>query len=195
LRKILPVLAVIVFGLVFGRAAHAQVQVFGGYSYLHLGSVSAQTTLDCPGVGCPITTTTTIHLNLNGWEASASFNPVPVFGFTADFAGNYGTLDASTVHMQTYLFGPQVHFPGPISPFAHVLFGDAHEAIGNGSSGATEVTGSSANAFAIAAGGGLDIKLVPFVSLRVIQIDDLITRFGSATQHQPRASAGLVIHF
>jgi hypothetical protein len=187
------VLAVIVFGLVFGRAAHAQVQIFGGYSYLR-PSVTLQPFAACP-VGelppCPSNPAETTHLNLNGWEVSASFNPVPVFGFTADFAGNYGTLEGSTVHMQTYLFGPQVHFPGPISPFAHVLFGDARETFG----ASEAISPSVANAFAMAAGGGLDVKLVPFVSLRVIQIDDVITRFGSTTQHQPRASAGLVIHF
>jgi hypothetical protein len=190
MRKYLLAFMAVLSGLLFAGTAHAQVQIFGGYSYLR-PAVNSQTIFFCPGVGCPQTSTTTMHLNLNGWEASASFNPVRLFGFTADFAGNYGTFEGSTVHVQTYLFGPQVRFPGPISPFAHVLFGDAHETLGASESFAP----ASANAFAIAAGGGLDIKLVPFVSLRVIQVDDLITRFGSATQHQPRASAGLVIHF
>jgi hypothetical protein len=190
MRKSLLPLLIVVLGLLFTGRAQAQVQISGGYSYLR-PAVNSQTIFFCPGVGCPQTSTTTTHLNLNGWEASASFNPFPVFGFTADFAGNYGTFEGSTVHVQTYMFGPQVRFPGPISPFAHVLFGGAHESLGASDTFAP----GSANAFAMAAGGGLDIKLIPFVSLRVIQIDDLITRFGSGTQHQPRASAGLVIHF
>lgn len=191
LRRTLPVRAVIIFGLLFGPAAHAQVQIFGGYSYLR-PNVTVQPFAECPvGALPPCPSLETAHLNLNGWEASASFNPVPVFGFAADFAGDYGAFEGSTVHVQTYLFGPQVRFPGPISPFVHALFGDAHETVG----ASEAISPSVANAFAMAAGGGLDVKLVPFVSLRVIQIDDLITRFGSATQHQPRASAGLVIHF
>lgn len=173
--------------------AKAQVQIFGGYSYVR-PTVNVQTTVPCPGPTCPVTTTST-HFNLNGWEAAGSFNPIPVFGFTADFAGNYGTVQGSTLHMQTYLFGPQVHLPGSVSPFVHALGGIAHETIAGSSNSVPVVLPYSANSFAAAVGGGIDIKVVPFVSLRVIQIDDVITRFGSATQHQPRASAGIVIHF
>jgi hypothetical protein len=189
MRKTLLAFTVVILGLVFAGPAQAQVQLFGGYSYLR-PSVTTQPSV-CPLGELPPCPAETTHLNLNGWDASASFDPMPVFGFTADFGGNYGTFQGSTIHVQTYMFGPQVRFPGPISPFTHVLFGGAHETIGASGS----VSASSANAFAAAAGGGLDIKLVPFVSLRVIQIDEVITRFGSTTQHQPRASAGFVIHF
>jgi hypothetical protein len=193
MRNAVLAVTAVLSGLLFAGPAHAQVQLFGGFSYMRQ-STTTPTGIACPAALPPlpcVTMTQTTHLNLNGWDASASFNPLPVFGFTADFGGNYGTFQGSTVHVQTYMFGPQVRFPGPISPFAHVLFGAAHETIGAGGS----VSASSANAFAAAVGGGLDIKLVPFISLRVIQIDDVMTRFGSATQHQPRASAGLVIHF
>jgi len=37
--------------------------------------------------------------------------------------------------------------------------------------------------------------VAPFVSVRPIQIDYLLTRFSSATQSQPRVSAGVVFHF
>lgn len=193
MRKASLAFITVLSSLFFARAAHAQVQIFGGYSYLR-PSATLVTGIACPTTLPPsscVTMAESTHLNLNGWEASASFNPLPVFGFTADFAGNYGTLEGSTVHVQTYMFGPQVHFPGPIAPFAHAVFGGAHETIGASES----LAASSANAFAAAVGGGIDVKLAPFVSLRLVQVDEVITRFGSATQHQPRASAGLVIHF
>ncbi|MGB6357670.1 MAG: hypothetical protein WBF30_02730, partial [Candidatus Acidiferrales bacterium] len=67
----------------------------------------------------------------------------------------------------------------------------AHESVGSNGS-ALPFTD---NALAAAVGGGIDVKVVPFVSLRVIQLDYLVTRFGSTTQNQPRASAGIVVHF
>lgn len=184
MRKALLVLTIIFSGLLFASTTHAQVQIFGGYSYLR-PSVAV-----CP-VGAPTPCSITTHPNLNGWEASGTYNPFHVLGFTADFGGNYGTVAGSTIHVQTYLFGPQVHFPGPVSPFAHVLVGAAHESVGSNGS-ALPFTD---NALAAAVGGGIDVKVVPFVSLRVIQLDYLITRFGSTTQNQPRASAGIVVHF
>jgi hypothetical protein len=81
----------------------------------------------------------------------------------------------------------------------HALVGGAHEAIG---SGITPVTGFSAsvlptsgNAFATAIGGGIDLRVAPFLSVRPIQLDYLPTHFNSTTQNQPRVSAGLVIRF
>jgi hypothetical protein len=88
-------------------------------------------------------------------------------------------------HLKTYLFGPQVRFPGPISPFAHFLVGAAHESIG----------GATQDAFSTAVGVGMDIKVLPFISIRPIQFDYLLTHFNSTTQNQPRVSAGLVVHF
>jgi hypothetical protein len=44
-------------------------------------------------------------------------------------------------------------------------------------------------------GGGLDLKVLPFISLRPIQIDYLLTHFNSKTQNQLRISAGIVLRF
>lgn len=175
--------------------AQDTVQIFGGYSYLR-PSVSIDSFVACPVgvtppcVGNPGTLNT--HPNLNGWELSGTYNFRDWLGGTADFSGHYGTDQGSSVHYQTYLFGPQVHLPGPVSPFAHVLIGGAHESISTGSGNAVSGSGS---AFAIAAGAGIDIHAAPFLSVRVFQIDYLVTRFGSATQSQPRLSAGIVLHF
>src|SRR5216117_3721807 len=48
---------------------------------------------------------------------------------------------------------------------------------------------------AAAAGAGVDMKIFPFVSVRLFQLDYLRTRLHGATQNQPRVSAGIVIHF
>ncbi len=187
------------FALLAGTAyAQNTVQLFGGYSYM-LAPVHESETVQgaCP-VGtlppCPLETFTLGgHPNLNGWELSGTYNPNKWLGATADFSRRDGSVEGSSVHMQTYLFGPQIRFPGPVSPFAHVLFGVAHETVG-----ANSILGFNAvsyDAFAAAVGAGIDIKVAWHLSLRAIQLDYVVTRFDSATQSDARASAGIVLHF
>jgi hypothetical protein len=54
---------------------------------------------------------------------------------------------------------------------------------------------NSNSAFATAFGAGIDLKLIPHVWVRPIQIDYLVTRLHSDTQNQARVSAGIVLHF
>ncbi len=105
-----------------------------------------------------------------------------------------GSFQGANAHLKTYLFGPQLRFPGPVSPFAHFLVGGAHESINAGTT-PVFITGPTQNAFATALGVGIDLKVLPFLSIRPIQIDYLLTHFNSTTQNQPRASAGLVLRF
>jgi hypothetical protein len=196
MRKSLLLLAFFSFGLFFAGTTPAQtVQIFGGYSYLR-PSVTLQSDAVCPlGIVPPCPGTPgklDVHPNLNGWELSGTWNMYKWLGATADFSGHYGSDHGASIHYQTYLFGPQVHLPGPVSPFAHVLIGAAHQGIGTGING---IIAESGTAFAVAAGAGIDIHLAPFIAFRAIQLDYLVTRFNSSTQSQPRVSAGLVLHF
>lgn len=173
--------------------AQDRIQLFGGYSYVR-GSVPVTETSLCPEGTCPITTSN--HgANLNGWELSATYKPGHVLGYTADFSGHYGTTQGASTHLQTYLFGPQLSFPGPVSPFVHGLIGGAHESVGSGSSGANVTIPTSRGGFAAALGAGIDLKVLPFISLRPIQLDYLWTTFHGGTQSQPRISAGVILHF
>lgn len=149
-------------------AAHAQrVELFGGYSYLHLDN----------GAGT---------FNLNGWNASATFKTSSWIGLTGDFSGTYSAPFGSSSSVHTYLFGPQISLPSPIfSPFFHALLGAATVKSGN----------SSDTAFTTALGGGLDTKIAPLVSFRIVQLDYLATRFGGSTQNNLRVSTGIVFRF
>ncbi len=100
--------------LLASLSAHAQgitdkLEVFGGYSYLHVTNPSFST---------------------NGWEASGQYKFMDWLGGVADFDGHYGTIDGANSSTYTYLFGPQVSWPARVSPFAHVLFGGAHTSVG-----------------------------------------------------------------
>jgi hypothetical protein len=122
--------------------------------------------------------------NLNGWEITGKYKLAPWVGIAADLDGQYGLPSrpqARTIH---FMAGPQFSFPGRISPFVHVLGGFGHF---QGNGGQTS--------FAGAIGGGVDLHVAPLFSWRVIQADDVATRFFGGTQHSLRLSTGLVIRF
>lgn len=189
--------------------AQDKIELFGGYSYVRVPvqvfnavAIGGPIVVTPPGT-CPIPVCppgvggffSTAHVNTNGWEFSGNYKLASFLGGVADFSGTYGSTHGSNLHLNTYLFGPQVSFPARVSPFAHALFGVAHESLSNpGVPSGTPGLGAN-NAFATAIGAGIDVKVVPFVFVRLIQVDYLATRFGSSTQNQPRASAGIVFHF
>jgi Outer membrane protein beta-barrel domain len=193
--------ASIAFAFAFALPASAQEQLklFVGYSFLR-PSVTYGQVSDCP-LTCPAPPAfATNHPNLNGYEFSATYKVLPWIGAKADFSGHYGTVTGrSSGHVQNFLVGPEVALPARVSPFAHLLFGVAHQAVGAGTStyrgDPVNVLSSSDNAFATAVGGGIDLHIAPFLSFRAIQLDYLVTRFHSETQNQPRASTGLVLRF
>ena len=129
----------------------------------------------------------------------------------------------------TYLFGPRVFInkAGRFSPFAEFLFGGVHNSrsfsVANNllptpltvPSGVTVDPGATStrfrttqNAFAMAVGGGFDIKLNHTFALRAIQLDYLPTHFSPFNipgipgtindvkwQHNIRFSAGALFRF
>ena len=182
----------VLFLFLLASPSHAQsVELFGGYSFVRAPVTFTQTIL-CPGPVCP-TTTNTPNLNLNGWEAGGAFKVLGPLALAADFSRTSGSFQGANTRIQTYLAGPQLRFPGRISPFAHFLVGAAHESISTGAGSLT--FGPTQNGFATALGGGIDLKVLPLLSIRPIQIDYLLTHFNSSTQNQLRVSAGIVVRF
>jgi hypothetical protein len=85
----------------------------------------------------------------------------------------------------SFLAGPQISFPAPVSPFVHVLAGI----------GRIRTAGISDSSFSTAIGGGFDMHIAPFISWRIFQADDVVTRFFGGTQNNARFSTGLVFRF
>jgi len=178
--------------LLFATPSHAQsIELFGGYSFVRAPVTFTQTIL-CPVPGCP-TATNTQHLNLNGWEAGGALKILGPLALAADFSRTSGSFQGANTYIQTYLAGPQLRFPGRVSPFAHFLVGAAHESISTNAGSLT--FGPTQSAFATALGVGIDLKVLPLLSIRPIQIDYLLTHFNSSVQNQPRVSAGILVHF
>jgi hypothetical protein len=174
--------------------------IFGGYSYLRNNSNG-----------------------FNGWVGQGTFNFNRFLGVTADFAGDYRTMGSSSLipgvtasanqHLYTYMFGPTVtgNF-GRSAVFAHALFGQAHSSLGAGLSlpiiGGISSGVTSASAFAMAFGGGVDIGISRHWAIRAAEVDYLRTQFNSTDalstglssslqnrQNSFRYAAGIVFRF
>ncbi len=173
--------------------------VFGGYSYLRNGSNG-----------------------FNGWEGQGTFNFNRYLGVTADVSGSilspfsFATsgFSASTYqHVTNYLFGPTVTAGfGRSAVFAHALFGAAHSSLGAGVNvpiiGGISTGLTSANAFAMAFGGGIDIGMTRHFAIRAVQVDYIRTQFNAIDaltsglssslgnrQNSFRYSSGIVFRF
>jgi opacity protein-like surface antigen len=147
-------------------------EFFGGYSYLRFNA----------GSGAD-------GLNTHGWNSSIAFNMSPNFALVGDVAGYYKSELGVSANNHTFLFGPKFSARGDkATPFAHALFGGARFSADAGGLSASE------NAFAMALGGGVDVKVNPAFSIRVAQFDYLMTRYGSETQNNARFSVGVVFH-
>jgi hypothetical protein len=162
----------LLLGLIFLFACPARaqvtgdrVEVFGGYAYMRYHNAPS--------------------IDLNGWEVSGQYKWNKWLGLEGDVAAEYGTGRGVPVHVQTFLFGPQVSWPSRASPFAHFLAGIGHH------SGA----GLNDTSVSYALGGGIDTRLIGALYWRVLQGDYLPTRFFSGRQANVRFSTGLVVHF
>jgi opacity protein-like surface antigen len=158
-------------------------ELYGGFSYIHF-NVSA----NLPGVAASAT------YNAYGGGAQLEYNATHWLGGVADLAG-YGAFATSNGALIggafTYLFGPRVNFRrSKVTPFAQALFGGIATTDGIGVSGPQ-------NSFAMTAGGGVDFKLTPHVSLRPIQIEYLMTRLPNGLNNREdnlRIGAGIILH-
>jgi len=173
-------------------AALAQdVEFFGGYSHLRTTGADGE------------------HVGINGWDAALSAN-LGSWGVAADVSNFYGastnnlTPVGSGGHGFMYLFGPQYSFRlvPRVTPFVHTLFGrvdGARETVGPlATGGACPSPGCSGilitpeTAFAMAVGGGLDVKVSKHLWVRLIQADYIRQGFSIGAMNSPRISAGVV---
>ncbi len=178
MRKTVVLIAILMAAALAGSAQEMpRFEVFGGYSYINVGSSKTGTSQQ-NGFG------------LNGWNAQASVNLTHWLGVTGDFGGAYGSPFAVSIHNYSYLFGPTLSYRAQhVVPFAHALFGGAHV------SGSKGGIGASQNAFAMAVGGGLDIPFKGHFGVRVAQVDWMRTQYFSTHQNNVRVSTGVMFNF
>ncbi len=165
------------------------VEFFGGYSFLR-------------------TTGTSYQKILNGWNASVATNRGS-WGVVADFSNHYGAnvSDLTPIGVgvpgATYLFGPQYSLRAipRATPFVHALFGEARGVRFSFLAGGAcpgpgcGVLTQPETAFAMAFGGGIDVKAARHVWIRVAQVDYVRENFSNRAVNSPRFSAGVVLRF
>jgi hypothetical protein len=138
----------------------------------------------------------------NGGSGYFEYNVSPVLGLVADFGGYANTRAGINDKALTYLFGPRFnlrHF-ARWTPYLQFLFGGAHAWSGPNDPQQTQ------DAFATAAGGGLDFNWTKHISIKPIQVEYMMTQFDSASlggstksfgnhQNDVRYSGGVVFRF
>ena len=174
MKRMALVIALLTVTVVVATAQETpRFEVFGGYSYLNVGSSGQQ-----KGFG------------LNGWNAQASWNLTNWLAATADFGGYYGSPSAVSVHNYSYMFGPTLSYRTQhFVPFAQALFGGGHVTAKIGGLRSTQ------NAFAMALGGGLDLPIKRHFGVRLAQVDWLRTQYFSTHQNGVRVSTGVMFNF
>ena len=121
-------------------------------------------------------------------------------GFVADLA-LHQTIPLLFTRITTYRFGPRFYAPekGRMTAFGEILAGGARASTSSTISflgGGTSTTTSPANnGFALAAGGGLDLRIKPWFAWRIIQADYSLLRIAGDTSNGVRVDTGIVFRF
>ena len=133
----------------------------------------------------------------HGFDASVAVNVNEWLGVVADFGRQFtdinGTDSREEIRTQTYLFGPQfsVRRKRKVTPFARALFGASR--VKTEATKLGQTFAFSDTSFAMALGGGLDLRVNDTSAIRAIQIEYVRTGFFGETQNKGRISAGIVI--
>jgi len=126
------------------------------------------------------------------YPVKRSFSAVAEAGAVTASNVNSSGLDLT---LSSYLVGGRYSLRAArFTPYAQLLVGAAHAS----GSLAPGQFGLSSTAFAMAAGGGLDLNLHSHLALRVFQADYLLTLLPNQTndhQNNFRFSTGVVFHF
>jgi hypothetical protein len=159
----------------------SKVDIFGGYSYVRFNFPNQ-------------------ILNANGASGQITYNLNSVIGITGDFGGYHISAkgDGGSGTVFTYMFGPKFSLrQRKWTPYAQTLFGGGRIGAGIEGVGATSFSG-----FTMVIGTGVDYKAADHVSLRLFDVDYLMTRFNSSniggssnTQNNARISTGVVFNF
>jgi hypothetical protein len=174
-----PVLAAFV---AFGSAAKAQetttpkYEIGLNYSWLHVNSAN----FDRQRTG-------------NGGSGYFEYNVNKTLGLVADFGGYANTRTGFDDKLMSYMFGPRFNLRhAKFTPYAQFLFGGAY--LFENNAGLSQ----SKNAFATAAGGGLDWQLTNHIAFKPIQVEYVMTQLATPNgfgnhQNDVRYSAGVVL--
>ena len=105
MARILSFLLGLIFLISLTARTQDKVELFGGYSFERFRAPPS--------------------FNLNGWEISGQYKFANWLGGVADLDAHYGS-PSQIDRTVSFMVGPQVSLPAPISPFFHALVGVGH---------------------------------------------------------------------
>ena len=162
------------------------IEVAGTFTYLHTNAPPS-------GCGC---------FSMYGGSGSAAYYYGPHFALVADISyvhqGNVNNTGKS-LNFASYLFGARVPMPldhARVIPFGQVLLGVTHD-----SGPIAQVSATNflyANVVSASAGGGLDYRLTPHLTLRAVEVEYLLTRFPNGVnsrQNNLKINSGFAVRF
>jgi hypothetical protein len=171
MRRFLILLPLLIFPVSALAQQTPQVEIFGGYS--NMAANFNASSFDLNGVNF------SAQENLNSW-----------FGGVLDFSTHFGKDNGLKTNTQTISYGPVFSYrkSKTIVPFAHAMVGVER--------GGTNYLGISQpeERIAVLAGGGVDLKVLPGIALRLVQVDYVYTGFSNNRQDNMRISAGVVFN-
>ncbi len=138
--------------------------------------------------------------SMNGGSASLAYR----LSRSVSVVGEAGAVDSGNVDatgldltLSSFLAGPRYSLrkSGRFTPFGQVLLGAAHA---SGGLAPAQINAGSSTAFAMAAGGGVDIQLNRRFALRAFQTDYLLTLLPNRVndhQNNFRLSTGVIFQF
>jgi opacity protein-like surface antigen len=180
------ILSVLLGSFALAQDSTPKVQVFGGFSLMHLlsggpNSSALDVALREPG------NTFQTAANFKGWNAEAQYNANGWLGIVADFGGRYGSpFTASSVSKvsglpdgtaYSFMAGPVISYrtKSKMTPFVHALFGWERTSLRASTittpSGTLPSSATNYTDFAYAAGVGLDYRLSQHFAVRIGQVD------------------------
>jgi hypothetical protein len=191
-----------------------RVELYAGYSFLLLDGFRA--------VNPDFNDVLDERIHFHGADLSATFNFSRYVGAQFEFSthkrsedlDDFGLAGDAEADIQHYLFGIQVKNNSAegtrFRPFGHFLLGVSRQKLEFQSPLLIPIIGGDdfsfrRNSFALAAGGGIDVRIARIFSIRPIKLDYLPVfiddfnvsgiQFNGRTQQNFRAGAGIVFHF
>jgi hypothetical protein len=156
-----------------------RVELYGGYDYVHY---NANPTIR--GVS------SSVSYGANGMSGQVVYNPFSRFGIVGELCGYRLTRTGrDPTYQVSYLFGPRVSLRHHVvAPFAQVLCGGVWAADG--------VTLGPVSAFGMTAGGGIDLRVSRYFTVRPLQAEYFMSKFPDGAnnrQNNFRCGAGIVL--
>jgi hypothetical protein len=159
--------------------ATPKIELYGGYDYVRYNANSRIN-------GVPPSES----FGANGISGQVAYNTNNRFGIVGELSGySLARQGRNTTYQISYLFGPRVSLRRHVvTAFAQVLFGGVWAADG--------VTLGPVNAFGMTAGGGIDLQVSRYFTVRPLQAEYFMTKFPDGAndrQNNFRFGAGTVL--